>query len=472
MADMNADLMSKLYSKLSGVLSVGSSIQAPGHSFLVLANPGIFLDPELDLTRADNQYLWSNTLNPVLLPQFILQNSSVPMHSLYEQVLSGKELPLIELTPSQKQQLQNALDTVVTANGDPTPAMKNYRRYQLKYNDALTAYQEAQANSQNEGKPLPPSIQQKLQAAQQAWDTLGYRAKVNTAIATINNLQDLDPNSWWTELKSRFTKGSSQSSSGAPFGVTMTSPDYKTFFEDEGWTQISFNQQDVQNQVTSKSTQTGGGVSVGWGLWRASAEASYKKDQGYSLASSTDISISLEVRRVEVTRPWMDGSVFRSRAWRWGQGSVNELISNGADASLGETPSGVMPLLPTTLILARNLTMTASMTTEESNWVNEQISAKASFGYGPFSFGGSYNQQNGQTNIEASRSGNTLSNPAVQILGYSCEVLPRSPNPDPTLPWPSAMSLEHLPEYTEKWVRKAQELRRALNDRQQRQTVR
>lgn len=47
--DPNVDLMKKLYTKIGLAVGVGSNDPQTGESFLVMANPGILVDPNLDL---------------------------------------------------------------------------------------------------------------------------------------------------------------------------------------------------------------------------------------------------------------------------------------------------------------------------------------------------------------------------------------------------------------------------------------
>lgn len=443
--EKNGDMMKKIYSKLSNVVSVGSSVQSPGNSFLVLASPGIFVDPDLDLHKADDAYLWASVLNRIPLPNFIYSDSGESLDSLYDVILQGKELPLIELTPEQKRKLDEAMAVLEDEQGEPTRAYEKYFEYQNEYYDALVAFQEAKANAENEGTPIPPGVQSKLKQAKQKWDTLGRRQKIETAISVITNLSDLDPNTWWANLRERFDNFQTRAPAGT-FGQTGTFPKYERIFEDKGWTTYSFNQEDYANQEVNKSVSAGGGLSAKWGLWRASAEASYSKDEGFRSSTSTNVEVSVELMRVQITRPWLEPLVFRSRAWRFSQGSpISEMVSDGIDATTGATPTGLMPLFPTTAIIARNLVISAQFSQEDEKWMNEQIKSKASFGWGPFSVSGNYNQSKSARSSSGQKAGNKLSNPDPQIIGWMCSVLPQCPNPDESLPWPGQISAAAAP---------------------------
>lgn len=461
-SDPNTVMIQQIYSKISDVISAGSSAQSPGHSFLVLAAPGIFLDPGLDLDNVDDQYLWASVLNRVPTPTFIYGDTGQSIDSLVDLILQGKELPLVELNPAQRAKLQAALAVIMTPNQDPTPEYKKYETYEIAYYTALTAFQEAVANSKNDGIPIPPVVQKNLDSAKRNWETFGFRQKIDNAYATINNLQGLDPNNWWQKMRNRFDVCQVRASSGT-FALTSTFPKYQNIFEDKGWTSFSFSKGDFENQESVKAINAGGGVSANYGLFRASAEASYGSEQGYKKSSSTNISVAAEIFRLQINRPWLDPLVFRSRAWRWSSLSpLTEPVSNGADASLGNTPVGVMTLLPTSVIIARNVVISGDFSQEEQNWLKEKVDTKASVGWGPFSISGNYNQSKDEKMSQGTAAGAKISNADPQIIGWYCSVLPMCPNPDPSLPWPTELTMEHWPEYSARSIEALRMFRTAV----------
>src|SRR5690606_13883166 len=130
--------------------------------------------------------------------------------------------------------LDEAMAVLEDEQGEPTRAYEKYFEYQNEYYDALVAFQEAKANAENEGTPIPPGVQSKLKQAKQKWDTLGRRQKIETAISVITNLSDLDPNTWWANLRERFDNFQTRAPAGT-FGQTGTFPKYERIFEDKGW---------------------------------------------------------------------------------------------------------------------------------------------------------------------------------------------------------------------------------------------
>ncbi len=67
-----------------------------------------------------------------------------------------------------------------------------------------------------------------------------------------------------------------------------------------------------------------------------------------------------------------------------------------------------------------------------------KIETSASIGWGPFSVSGNYSSSNSQATSNFTKSSTGITVPGSQIIGFVCEVLPLSPNPDPSLNWQSA----------------------------------
>lgn len=433
----NVTLFKQLYSKLAEALSVGTPNAAPGQNYISLCNPGILLDPEFRLARnVNDQATWSEILDNVPEPNWVYTPTNTTISSIYEQILDGKELPSIELTRTQQAQLRAAQDVVMNDRFEPTPKYNAYVRYEAAYLSALTAYATAQADSANTGRPIAPTLLNALNQARANWSTFGFKGQIETARATIANLEALNPNPWWEALRNRFVNAAA----GNPFEPSTTYPDYSWFSGDAGWTEFTFTQEDVTRQETSSAVSGGGGVEAGWGLWRVSGSAEYSRETRASSSDTTGISISMDLMRATIRRAWLDPLVFRAHTWRWGEGATlhGDLISNGAFVP-GEERAGLMPLLPTGVIVARNVKIEGQFSHEDQTIVEEALTTEASVGWGPFAISGHYSQSRGSAVSHGSVEATGISNPSPQIIGFFCDVLPLCPSPDPSLPWPATV---------------------------------
>ncbi len=123
--DPNVTIMKQLYSKLAGALAVGGNQAIPGQNFLILANPGIFLDPKLDLSNADQAYLFASQLDVIPAASWMYGATAGLLSNLYNQILQFKELPSIQLTPSQQKQLATAQGLLMDSQGNPRTSTTN-----------------------------------------------------------------------------------------------------------------------------------------------------------------------------------------------------------------------------------------------------------------------------------------------------------------------------------------------------------
>src|SRR5882724_2317189 len=103
--DPNVDLMKKLYTKIGKTVGVGSNDAVAGESFLVLANPGILLDPNIDMGTTEGRYQLAKMLDRVLLPDWTYKSNNDNTLKVYSTILNFKELPAFALNSQQKAQL-------------------------------------------------------------------------------------------------------------------------------------------------------------------------------------------------------------------------------------------------------------------------------------------------------------------------------------------------------------------------------
>lgn len=433
--DPNLTLFKQLYSKIAEALSVGTPTAVPGQNYISLCNPGILLDPALRIEREPGQHTWATLLDNVPNPNWVYTPTNTPIASIYEQILRGKELPRIELTRAQQEQLRAAQEVVMTRDGDESPKFRAYLRYQGLYQTALTAFMTAQTTAANGGEQVRPEVQAALNQARANWNTFGFKGQVEGAQATITNLLQLEPNTWWAQLENAFENAKA----GKTYEPSTTYPGYEWFIGERGWTRFTFTQEDVTKQATSHAVEGGGGVKAGWGLWSVAAESSYREGTRTSSSDTTGIQISMELIRATILRPWLEPLVFRAHTWRLGEASPlhGSLISKGTFEP-GEANAGLMPLLPTGILVARNVQIGAQFSHEDQTTVERALSTSASVGWGPFAIQGHYNQSESSSLSHGSATATTVSNPDPQLLGFFCDVLPLCPSPDPTLPWPPA----------------------------------
>jgi hypothetical protein len=141
--------------------------------------------------------------------------------------------------------------------------------------------------------------------------------------------------------------------------------------------------------------------------------------------------------RVRIDRRWLKSDIFGYRFWWWKKVFGYRLLSDGGNLNVTppQRPIGIFPFLPNFLIIVRNLTITSNFSHNDATTITHQLSASASFGWGPFSCSGSYNEADTTQQTHASFDGTTIRVDQPQIIAFTGTLMPVVPNPDRTLPW-------------------------------------
>jgi hypothetical protein len=420
-----ADLIKQLYSKIEDSFSMGAGGPYPGHSFLILCNPGIFIDPNLDLRKKVDRVRLSDVLNTV--PEasfaFVFQDSGVRVPSIYDQIMTNHLSAEYQLTPTQQQQLKAAEKVL-----NDSTKMGDYFKYQQIYATAVDKLANARAIEQNGGPPADPQLSVLASKAKHDWQIKGHMYQVDKAQEVYDELLGGDPAVWWANVKKKYDNN--------PDRLVDVFPTYADWMSGSGWDSRAMNSNDWMNQSENSSTDVGGGFGASWGLWRVGADANYHEDKGFTHSEAKDMDLKFEVMRVNIIRDWVEPLVFRSRNWIWNNPQTD--ISSGGDAASGTTPTGLMPFYPTGLLLTRNVELTAKFSQSDMTWMNKSVDGSTSVGWGPFSFSGHYHHEEHSKMSSGSVVGATIKTKPgdVQVLGLFCDVLPHCPDKNPDLKWP------------------------------------
>ena len=451
MADPDSRLFVQLYSKLAATFSVAQTVGKPSGSILSLMVPGLYVPPGMDAKDPQVQYDISNVLNPVLLCDWAVVPGVGVISDVYRNILDGKEPPLVHLTPGQRAELDAARAYLFLSDDEPTPAYAEYQSYQLDYLTALDAYEQAEATEANGGLPMPPKVVKQLEHATKAWAKKGHRSDVDLAIATIANYEAMEPATFWYRLAERFRAWTREAGTFSEYLYTTSIPPYEFWFQDFGWSDFLFDDRDFDTQERSGGVGVGGncgescccggvrslrgrgGRPVG-GFW-SSLGGDFRGDEEPVGAKPTKFHLTCQLRRVEIVRPWMDTNVFSSRAWRWSPASVSfgVVVSTGGDLVGSVVPTGVMPVLPTTAILARDVEIVWDDSGRTAAEVAQRIGSGHEIRFGPF-----------RLSRATVGTGGHISMPDPQFIGYLSSLVPRCPNPDPALPWPTTQRSRSL----------------------------
>ncbi len=191
----------------------------------------------------------------------------------------------------------------------------------------------------------------------------------------------------------------------------------------EDWTEMTISSGSLKTSEHSDFSKTGVDVKASWGLW--SVGGGFDKEDSHKSTSkdTTDLTVSFKYARVDIVRPWLNMLLFAVDGWDITGQKIGGLSNGGPKSQL----AGSIPLLPTSFIAARNVKISAKWSHEDSSLIESKLSAKASFGWGPFAVSGSHSQGQSDAKFNSNFDGTTITNDGLQILGWVSSIVPKSP---------------------------------------------
>jgi hypothetical protein len=383
---------------------------------------------------------------------------------IYRQAITDITLPSSDLSQREQETLKNAENFLreevtitdpftneVTKEIAPTGPSKAYDSLFAAYAAAVKAYNNSRITAVSD--PTSEHIQdftnngpiyeQLVRNAYSQWGTLGYRDYVQKANGIISALTARGPYALYERLRADFALAERKDLFGNSFYPTFAYPPKVVGPEfDSSWTRFSFVSNEISQFSSASSTSWGGGVRASYGLWSVGGGSQYSNSQSRSTCDTNGLSLTAKLIQVPLIRPWWNAWIFSSRGWKGGS-----TIGDVGSISSGITPlKGFMPVIPTSMILAKDVQVGINMTSEENKAFKSQVSSSASVGWGPFSVRGNYSRSDSSSSHEYTSSDSGIEIKGAQIIGFICDVLPLSPNPDPALPFPPAINLIDIDE--------------------------
>lgn len=363
--------------------------------FLILASPGI------GLSRSDlvtPSYAVSQLVDQVPEPSRIYHISGNQVSRILERVLDTAAI-----TRYQDLAARNAALAAKRAlydrsrPGQPTREYAGFQKYQAEYLAAQDARALALAESRAAKKPLPPGLDQAVEAARKTWESLGYRRPIQMALDAVQQAYQSNALVMFQNLRTGLQNARLRSNAPQPWLPVTTYPPVEQWATGTGWHPMTFQQADLQAPSSNDTAP----------LPARNAQAP---------AWAPGMVLSVELKRVKVTRPWMDPAIFSAHTWMLQENAGFLMVSTGNPA---DPSPGVMPLYVTGLLLARKLSLTGCRGREPGR-------------LGPFDLGGVQSGRPAMTHRTIrSSAGTTIEVPDPQIIAFICQVVPRSPAPDP-----------------------------------------
>lgn len=393
-----------------------------------------------------------------------IMNNEGTLSDRYEYILRMSQVMETQLPDATKQKIEkfrklltvtktktNLLDDTQVEVSEPSPLVQAYNEKLKQYEDAALEYNARRIDALAADDPRAVHywainaniLRNRVKAAQTDWVTNGYKNDYEQIGAFIDQVMQRD----MALLKEQYRDDLAKSkltgmASGSDFYYSSVVPG--GFARAAGWTEFGFRSSDYNRYKNSSynysrsATSGGGGF---FGIFGGGGSASNSSGQSASNVSfdSDNFGLSFKIAQVPIVRPWFKTAFLMSKCWRFDQNNPeakSEMVSDG-----GNPATGLIPAYPTMMIFIKDLTLYLSKSSGFSNFLSEFERSSASGGgflsLGPFSLGGSHSRQSssGASSFGYHYDSNTqtMSVPGMQLVGYKCHVLPKSPNPLPTI---------------------------------------
>jgi hypothetical protein len=310
----------------------------------------------------------------------------------------------------------------------PSDMAQTYDDNQTAYITAIGAYRNAyngydltKTADQRAWNAVAPSLQLLVDKAWTAWNRQGktlVEEAQNTLASSINDAVSAAIQQAQNDVSDEH-KVASMTPTGRPWLLSYAQP--------SNWTdptspasKITISSSNLNKSSSAEASSYSGGASGTYGLWKASASASHDSEAKYSHMDADTFDLSAELILVRLMRPWYNPLLFGMSGW-WVNGFAP-----------GQVSTQTLPLVPTALVVARNVAIKANFSSEDASKISSSSSATASVGWGPFAVTGSYKNSKSNETFKSTLNGGTLTLPGLQVIGIVCA--PTPPNVPPMAP--------------------------------------
>ncbi len=487
--DVSADLMGALIAKLYATITGNSpEIELPRNKFVTWMLPGLPFRPQdfmfcakgliadsAEETRERYQQAWSLSklfdFIPDISSQFltdgmqqtIFTSTQDSISSVYSDVLTYSKVVDIQLSDKEKEKLEKfrkaltvtkkVVDIITDEEKEVTEPGPLVLAYTAKMDDYLSAADEymnlvidAQAAKGNDPEAIrrvaafankSKFLRKKVEAAWMAWISQGYKNEYEQINAYIQQVTEKSMVLYKNQLQQDFKNGlltNPQAGTAGDFYYTTIVPG--NFATSPGWTKFTFYEQDAEQHSTKNTSKWSSGGGVSFGLFSIGAKASGSKVEMSADRKATNFRAELEFTQVPIIRPWFKPGFFAMRGWTLDQLwdlNYDKKVSDGGEGKADGKPDGRLVAYPITALFVRNVTFRLDESDSHMNYVNKQVSGGGKVGWGPFSLGGSYSHGSEQFDFTSHGEGGAIRIPGMQLIGFINNIIPKSPNPNPTI---------------------------------------
>lgn len=375
-------------------------------------------------------------------------NQENTVSQAYRHILKFSQVANFELdekTKAKLKRLRGFLQETVTKKNivteeeekvlQETPLVKMYNKKMQEYMNAALEYNSHRVNALAAKDPAAVHywsmnasiLRNKVNAEKNDWITNGYKEEYDQIAAYIAQVEGRS----MVSLKQQYIDDLEKArltgvASGSDFYYTSLIPG--SFAEtDSGWTEFEFNSRDYESHYEFDSKKGSGGGGFSLGFFAIGGGGDYEKENSSRKIDTSDFSLSFKICQVPIVRPWFNVNYLTSKYWRFDQNNPefkDNMVSDGE-----RPPQGMIPACPSTALFIRDLKLHFGTSNREFTSEIENAKAGGFVSFGPLNIGGTYKTSNLQHDMESHSAGQGINVPGMQLIGFKCHILSKSPDP-------------------------------------------
>ena len=384
------------------------------------------------------------------LARLTIKQNEGTLSDVYKYALDFSQVANTELSEEEKQQVARFRDLlqkktmkkdlvtgVESEVIEPSPLviaynekMNAYLNAVLEYNkyrvDALTG---ENAEAVHFWSLNAATLRKKVQAAKEDWVNNGYQKDYEGIAARLDQIMSKDLSLLKAEYKDALERTKLTGiNSGADFYYATLAP---SNFIRGGWTQFKFTSSDFASHADKQTTSFKAKASASYWGFHAGGSTESSDTEAEATIDASSFQLTFDMCQVQIIMPGIKTAFLTSKAWKLDPGSP-EVQSKGEVLSDGNIPpAGILPGYPTSAVFIKNLLLDfgKSNATAKSSLKSKSTSASGGGYWGIFSASGSKDSSSSESSAEASSESQGIKVDGMQIIGFNCHVLPKSPNP-------------------------------------------
>ena len=210
-----------------------------------------------------------------------------------------------------------------------------------------------------------------------------------------------------------------------PWAFSYPIPDNWATATATGFTKVEFSstEQEEHRKRTTHDIES----NAKFLFWRIGAGADAKIEERESNTKTEALSMSAEIAKVEIVRPWFTESLFRLENW-----FVDSYKKYGiSTGQINKENTGAIPMVPVAFFVAKNITIKGSFSKEDREWISSSVKSNMKVGFGPFTIAGKYKYSSDTDNFSSKVEEGKIEVGGMQIIAWVSRVIPASPKMDP-----------------------------------------